>query len=334
MIPYSVLDLSPVPAGGTPADALRNTAALARHAESLGYTRYWLAEHHNMTGIASAATAVVIGHVAGATTRIRVGSGGVMLPNHAPLVVAEAFGTLETLYPGRIDLGLGRAPGSDGVTMRALRRGRDNSDDFPAEVMELMGYLGTPNPAAQVRAVPGEGTHVPIWILGSSLYGAQLAAHLGLPYAFASHFAPDALSQAADIYRERFQPSAHLAKPHFMMALNVFAAEDDETARYLRTSSQQAFANLRLGRPGPLPRPVRDINAVLPADILGAVNHALGCAAVGDVDSVRDDLRALLIAFEPDEVIIACAIHDPAARQKSYAIAAEAMQTMGALPAL
>jgi luciferase family oxidoreductase group 1 len=287
-----------------------------------------------MTGIASAATAVVIGHVAGATSRIRVGSGGIMLPNHAPLVVAEAFGTLATLYPDRIDLGLGRAPGTDGVTMRALRRGRDRGDDFPAEVAELMGYLGPARPGAQVRAVPGEGTNVPIWILGSSLYGAQLAAHMGLPYAFASHFAPDALSQAADIYRERFQPSEHLAKPHFMMAVNVFGAEDDATAQYLRSSSQQAFANLRLGRPGPLPRPVADINAVLPPDILAAVNHSLGCAAVGDLGSVQGDLRALLTAFEPDEVIMAGAIHDPAARQKSYAIAAEAMQTMGALPAI
>lgn len=334
MIPYSVLDLSPVPEGGTPADALRNTADLARHAESLGYTRFWLAEHHNMTGIASAATAVVIGHVAGATTRMRIGAGGIMLPNHAPLVVAEAFGTLATLYPDRIDLGLGRAPGSDGVTMRALRRGRDAGDDFPAEVMELMGYLGPARPGAPVRAVPGEGTNVPVWILGSSLYGAQLAAHLGLPYAFASHFAPDALSQAADIYRERFQPSEHLSAPHFMLAVNVFAADTDERAQYLRTSSQQAFANLRLGRPGPLPRPVADINAVLPADILGAVNHALGCAAVGGPESVRDDLRALLTAFQPDEVIIAGAIHDPAERRASYTIAAEAMQALGDVPAI
>jgi luciferase family oxidoreductase group 1 len=332
MTRYSILDLVPIAEGGTASDALANSAGLARHADALGYTRYWVAEHHNMPGIASAATAVVVGHLAAATSRIRIGAGGIMLPNHAPLVVAEQFGTLDALFPGRIDLGLGRAPGSDGATMRAMRRGM-GADDFPAEVMELMGYLGDARPGAAVRAVPGQGSHVPLWILGSSLYGAQLAAHLGLPYAFASHFAPDALAQAAQIYRERFTPSDVLAKPYFMMAINVFAGEDDAHGAYLRTSSQQSFANLRLGRPGPLPRPVEDIAALLPPQILHGVNHALGVAAVGGPRKVRRDLEALIVEFAPDEVLLAGAIHDSKARQRSYAIAADAMQTLGAVAA-
>ena len=246
----SILDLSPIPEGGSAAEALANSVALAQAAERLGYHRFWLAEHHSMPGIASAATAVVIGHVAGATRTIRVGAGGIMLPNHAPLVVAEAFGTLETLYPGRIDLGLGRAPGSDGATMRALRRRMQSEDDFPQDVIELMGYFSTAEEGARVRAIPGEGTQVPVWILGSSLYGAQLAAYLGLPYAFASHFAPDALDQALAVYRARFRPSDYLARPYVMVAAGLFAAETDAEADFLRSSQLLAFARLRSGAPG------------------------------------------------------------------------------------
>ncbi len=325
MIPYSLLDLAPVPEGHTPADALANTRDLAQYAETLGYTRYWLAEHHNMTGIASAATAVLIGHVAGATRTIRVGAGGIMLPNHAPLMVAEEFGTLATLYPDRIDLGLGRAPGTDGATAQALRRGMRPEDSFPQDVQELIAYLGAPDPVARVRAVPGAGTHVPVWILGSSLYGAQLAAALGLPYAFASHFAPAALEQALDVYRRSFRPSEHLDQPHAMMAINVFAAATDAEGARLQTSMMQAFANLRQGRPGPLPRPVDDIAAELSPPVLASVRQALACSAVGSPDSVRRQLAELIAAFRPDEVMLSAQIHDHAARRNAFRIAAEAM---------
>ena len=328
MIPYSMLDLSPVPEGFTPADALRNTLDLARHAESWGYNRFWLAEHHNMTGIASAATSVLIGHVAGGTKTIRVGAGGVMLPNHAPLVIAEHFGTLATLYPGRIDLGLGRAPGTDMATARALRRNLDGADDFPQSVVELMEYFADETPDARVRAIPGMGTHVPLWILGSSTYGAQLAAYLGLPYAFASHFAPDALSQAVEIYRRTFRPSAQLDAPHFMLAVNVFAAEDDAQGRYLMTSMQQAFANLRTGKPGPLPRPVHDIAAHLDPAILAGVQHALSCSAAGGPETVRRQLGELITRHAPDEVIFTGQIHDHKARLASFEIAADIMRSM------
>ena len=267
MIPYSLLDLAPVPEGFTIADALGNTIDLAQHAESLGYHSYWLAEHHNMPGIASAATSVLIGRVAAATKTIRVGSGGVMLPNNAPLVVAEQFGTLATLFPDRIDLGIGRAPGTDMATARALRRTLQDADGFVQDVIELISYFGDDQADARVRAVPGAGTNVPVWILGSSLYGAQLAAHFGLPYAFASHFAPAALEQALEIYRRSFQPSASLQSPKFMLAINVFAAESDTQAQFLKTSVQQAFANLRSGQPGLLPRPVE----TLPASISPAM---------------------------------------------------------------
>src|SRR3954467_9694649 len=263
MPPFSVLDLAPVPLGSTPADALRNTLDLAQHAEQLGYTRYWLAEHHNMVGIASAATAVVIGYVAAGTSRIRVGAGGIMLPNHAPLIIAEQFGTLETLSPGRIDLGVGRAPGTDQRTLRALRRDPTSADTFPQDVLELQALLGPLQPGQVVQAVPGAGLRVPIWILGSSLFGAQLAALLGLPYAFASHFAPDALMPALEIYRERFQPSRQLDRPYAMAGVNVFAADTDDQARRLFTTAQQSFANLQRGMPGPYPPPVDDINEVL-----------------------------------------------------------------------
>ena len=331
MIPFSVLDLSPIPEGGTAADALRNTLDLARHAESLGYKRFWLAEHHNMTGIASAATAVVIGHVAAGTKTIRVGSGGVMLPNHAPLVIAEAFGTLATLHPGRIDLGLGRAPGTDMETARALRRNLQAGDAFPQDVLELMAYFDEVRPGQRVRAIPGAGTHVPVWILGSSLYGAQLAAALGLPYAFASHFAPAALEEAIETYRHTFRPSEALERPHFMLAANVFAADTDAQGRRLQTSMTQAFANLRTGQPGPLPAPVDDIDAVLDPAIKASAQAALRVSAVGSPDTVRRELGTLIRRYEPDEVILTGQIHDHAARLRSFAIAASAMRGLGAL---
>ena len=330
MVPYSILDLAPIPEGSDARAALRASAGLAAHAEAHGYTRFWLAEHHGMPGIASAATALCIANAAQATQTIRVGAGGIMLPNHAPLVIAEQFGTLEALFPGRIDLGLGRAPGSDGVTMRALRRRMEGEDDFPAATMELMAYLDDPRPDMPLVATPGAGAKVPVWILGSSLYGAQMAAAMGLPYAFASHFAPDALGHAIRVYRDGFQPSAGLPRPHFMMAINVFCGADDAEGAYLRSSAQQAFANLRMGRPGALPRPVEDVRAVIPPQVLGAVNHALGVAAVGGPESVKRDLAALIEAYRPDEVILASAIHDPEARKASVARAAAAMQALAA----
>jgi luciferase family oxidoreductase group 1 len=323
MVPFSMLDLSPIPEGGTAAEALSNTLDLARHAEGWGYRRFWLAEHHGVPGIASAATAVVIGAVAAATRTIRVGAGGIMLPNHAPLTVAEAFGTLATLYPGRIDLGLGRAPGTDLPTMRALRRHMEGPDRFPQDVVELLGYLGDPEPGAAVRAVPGEGTHVPVWILGSSLYGAQLAAHLGLPYAFASHFAPAELEHAAAVYRATFRPSPWLAGPRLMLALNVFAADSDEEARFLRSSLVQAFVNLRTGNPGRLPRPVEDLAARLDPMALAMADRALACSAVGSPETVRRAIAAFVDRHRPDELILTGQIHDHAARLRSFAIAAE-----------
>lgn len=324
---YSVLDLSPIIEGGSAAQSLRNTLDVAQHAEGWGYTRYWLAEHHNMPGIASAATSVVIGHVAGGTKTIRVGSGGVMLPNHAPLIVAEQFGTLATLYPGRIDLGVGRAPGTDMQTARALRRGMEQTDSFPQDVIELLGYLGEAAPNQPVRAIPGEGTHVPVWILGSSLYGAQLAAQLGLPYAFASHFAPAALADALDIYRDRFQPSQFSEVPYFMLAVNAFAADDADTGTYLKTSMQQAFARLRSGQPGPLPRPVRDITQVLDAGLLRMVDQALQCSVTGTAAQVRASTETIVQRYDPDEVIISAPIHDHAARLRSLEITAKVMRS-------
>ncbi len=325
MIPYSLLDLAPIPEGSTAADALANSLTLARMAEAEGYHRFWLAEHHNMPGIASAATAVVIGHIAAGTRTIRVGSGGIMLPNHAPLQVAEAFGTLATLYPGRIDLGLGRAPGTDMATARALRRNMEASDQFPEDVVELLTYLAAPDPAARIRAVPGEGTEVPVWILGSSLYGAQLAAYLGLPYAFASHFAPAQLAAAVETYRATFRPSQWLAAPYFMLAAGVCAAETDDEADYLRSSQRLAFARLRLGRPGKLPRPSADLSEI-PAAMLAEVDHALSCAAVGSLESVGRQLAGLIARYRPDEIILTGMIHDPKARLHSFRLAAQAMR--------
>lgn len=325
MVPFSVLDLAPVPEGSTVRQSLANTLDLARHAEGWGYSRYWLAEHHNMEGIASAATAVVIGAVAAATRTIRVGAGGVMLPNHAPLTVAEAFGTLAELHPGRIDLGLGRAPGGDAGTARALRRYMAGADRFPQDVIELLGYLADARQDAAVRATPGQGTHVPVWILGSSLFGAQLAAQLGLPYAFASHFAPAAALEASAIYRERFQPSTHLRQPCFMLALNVFAAETDAEGVRLMTSMQQAFANLRLGRPGRLPRPVDDIRAVLDPHVFAGVEQALAFSAAGARDTVRQQIGEIIARYNPDELILTGQIHDHAARLRSFEIAADVL---------
>ena len=324
---YSLLDLSPVAEGQTTAEALANTLNLARHAEAWGYTRFWLAEHHNMPGIASAATSVVIGHVAAGTKTIRVGAGGIMLPNHAPLVIAEQFGTLATLFPGRIDLGLGRAPGTDMATARALRRHLQASDEFPQDVLELIGYFGPANPEARIRAIPGEGTEVPVWILGSSLYGAQLAAYLGLPYAFASHFAPAALEDALATYRQTFRPSEWLKKPYFMLAVGVCAADTPEEAEVLRSSQILAFARLRMGRPGKLPRPQADLSEI-PAQMRAEVDRALSCSAVGDRAKLRAQLGRLIDLHRPDEVILTGMIHDSTARLRSFQIAAEVMQTL------
>src|SRR5215210_857148 len=290
MPPFSILDLAPIPQGATPADALRRTLDLAQHAEQWGFHRYWLAEHHNMVGIASAATAIVIGYVAGGTRTIRVGAGGIMLPNHAPLIIAEQFGTLETLYPGRIDLGVGRAPGTDQRTLRALRRDPMSADTFPQDVLELQALLGPLQPGQVVQAVPGTGLQVPIWILGSSLYGAQLAAMLGLPYAFASHFAPDALMPALQVYRERFQPSHQLERPYAMVGVNVIAAETDAEARRLFTSAQQAFANMLRGTRGKLPPPIDDIESYWSPTEKEHVCKMLACSFVGTPETVRDGL--------------------------------------------
>lgn len=320
---FSILDLAPVPEGADTRTAIANSVDLARHAESWGYHRYWLAEHHAMPGIASAATSVLIGHIAGATRRIRVGAGGIMLPNHAPLAIAEQFGTLATIYPGRIDLGLGRAPGGDMAVARALRRSLDPGDGFPADVQELIGYFGPARPDAAVRAHPGEGTNVPVWVLGSSLYGAQLAAHFGLPYAFASHFAPAALDQAVEVYRRDFKPSPQLDRPRFMLAANIFAADTHAEAVRLRTTMQLAFARLRMGRPGKLPRPVDDIDAEIGPAYRAGVDEALRISATGTARDVQRDIGALIARYRPDELILTGQIHDHAARLRSFEIAAE-----------
>jgi luciferase family oxidoreductase group 1 len=328
-MPLSILDLAFVPEGATAADALAHSADLARHAERLGYRRFWLAEHHNMVGIASAATSVVIGHVAAVTSTIRVGAGGIMLPNHSPLVIAEHFGTLATLYPGRIDLGLGRAPGTDQQTVRALRRNPAAADTFPQDVLELQALLGPVQPGQTVQAVPGAGTNVPLWILGSSLFGAQLAAALGLPYAFASHFAPDALMQALAVYRDKFQPSEQLERPHAMVGVNVFAADTDAEARRLFTSAQQSFANMVRGRRGKLPAPIDDIESYWTPMEKAQASRMLACSVVGSPGTVREGVRRLVEETGADELIVAAAIHDHDARLRSYEILAEAMGTSG-----
>jgi luciferase family oxidoreductase group 1 len=323
MIPFSILDLCPIPQGSAPADAFRNTLNLAQHAEKLGYRRYWLAEHHNMPGIASAATSVVIGYVAGGTKTIRVGSGGIMLPNHSPLVIAEQFGTLASLYPGRIDLGLGRAPGTDVLTARALRRDSANSSDrFPQDVEELL-HLFEPVPDQKIRAVPGAGLDVPIWLLGSSLFSAQLAAALGLPFAFASHFAPADLLEALSLYRRNFQPSKYLAKPYAMVGANVIAAETDAAARFQFTSIQQAFTNLRRGMPGQIPPPIENIDDFWSPVEKAYTSQSLLCSVVGSVETVERGLNRFLEVTQPDELIITANIYDQSARLRSFELVAE-----------
>jgi luciferase family oxidoreductase group 1 len=328
MPPFSVLDLAPVPEGFTPSDALRNTLDLAQHAERWGYNRYWLAEHHNMVGIASAATSVVIGHVAGGTRTMRIGAGGIMLPNHSPLVIAEQFGTLDALFPGRIDLGVGRAPGTDQRTLRALRRDPTSADTFPQDVLELQALLAAVQPDQAIQAVPGAGSNVPIWILGSSLFGAQLAAMLGLPYAFASHFAPGALMQALQVYRERFQPSAQLDRPHAMVGVNVIAADTDEEARHLFTSAQQSFTNLFRGARGKLQPPIDDIESYWsPHEKVQAMNM-LSCSFVGSPKTVRDGLETFIAQTGADEVMVAAAIYDHSKRLRSYEILSAVREAM------
>ena len=325
----SVLDLSPIIEGGDAASAFRNTVDLAQHAEQWGYHRFWLAEHHNLPGIASAATSVVIGHVAGQTKNIRVGAGGIMLPNHAPLVIAEQFGTLESLYPGRIDLGLGRAPGSDQLTARALRRYLGSSGDtFPQDVLELQSYFLPAKPGQAVQAVPGAGLNVPLYLLGSSDFSARLAAELGLPFAFASHFAPDYLEVALELYRRNFQPSAALVRPHAMIGVGVFAAETDSVARRLFSSAQLQFLNLIRGRPGKLPPPVDRVADYCSAAELAAIDQRTRCSAVGSPETVRRRLKELLEQTRADEMIATAQIFDHAARLRSFEIAAEQFRTI------
>jgi luciferase family oxidoreductase group 1 len=328
MPPFSILDLAPVALGSTPGQALRNSLDLAQHAERWGYNRYWLAEHHNMVGIASAATAVTIGFVAGGTRAIRVGAGGVMLPNHAPLLIAEQFGTLESLYPGRIDLGLGRAPGTDQVTLRALRRSPETAESFPRDVLELQALLDDLRPGQTVQAVPGTGLKVPLWILGSSLFGAQLAAMLGLPFAFASHFAPDALKPALEIYRARFEPSTQLKRPYAMVGVNVVAAETDALARRLFTSAQQSFTNHLRGTRGQLRPPIDDIDRYWTASEKTQASRMLTYAFVGSQETVARGLDQFISETAADELMIASAIFDHQARLRSYEILAEAHNTL------
>lgn len=328
---YSVLDLSPILEGETAAQSFKHSLNLAQHVEKWGYHRYWVAEHHSIPGVASAATSVVIGHVAGGTSTIRVGSGGIMLPNHAPLVIAEQFGTLESLYPGRIDLGLGRAPGGDQTTARALRRGLGSSGDtFPADVEELQSYLGKPEPGQRVKAVPGQGLNVPIYLLGSSTFSASLAAELGLPFAFASHFAPEMLHQALEIYRSHFRPSLQLEKPHVMVGVNVFAADTDAEAQRLFTSLQQVFLNLIRGWPKQLPPPVDDIHKIWSPVEAAHVDRMTRCSAVGGPESFRRQIESLLEETQADELIATAHIHDQAARLRSFEIAAEVFREIGA----
>jgi luciferase family oxidoreductase group 1 len=325
MIPFSVLDLSPIVEGGNAAQSFRNTLDLAQHAERLDYRRYWLAEHHSMPGIASAATAVVMSYVAAGTSIIRVGAGGIMLPNHAPLVIAEQFGTLESLFPGRIDLGLGRAPGTDQITSQALRRNLNTDvNQFPNDVLELMAYFQDSIPGQKVQAIPGAGLNIPIWILGSSLFGAQLAAELGLPFAFASHFAPAQMMDAIAVYRQRFRPSANLKTAYVMLGFNVFAAETDDEAQFLSTSMKQAFVNLRSGRPSRLKPPVRDYEKSLTDREHAILDQVLSCAAIGSLETVRRELKAFIARTGADELMITSQIFNHAARVHSYKLAAEA----------
>jgi len=331
MVPLSILDLSPITEGSDAGRALRNSLDLARHVEALGYGRYWMAEHHNLPGIASAATAVALAHVASGTSTIRIGAGGIMLPNHAPLMIAEQFGTLAALHPGRVELGLGRAPGSDQLTARAMRRNLlASADQFPQDVVELMHYFQPAEPDQAVQAVPGAGLTVPIWILGSSLFGAQLAAILGLPFAFASHFAPAAMMQAIAIYRERFSPSAQLAIPRVMLGVTVVAAESDAEARFLFSSLQQSSLNNRTGRPSRVPPPIEDFDARLDPYARAILADALGSAIVGSPDTVRRGLDELIRRTGADELIVTANIFDHAKRRRSFEIVAEVHGAMKA----
>jgi luciferase family oxidoreductase group 1 len=332
MIPLSILDLAPVAEGRRPADTFAHMLELARLGEALGYRRFWLAEHHNMPGIASAATAVLIAHVAAATQTIRVGAGGVMLPNHAPLQVAEQVGTLGRLHPGRIVRGLGRAPGTDQAATRALRRYYSAAEEFPADVVELLSYFEPVRDGQAVQAVPGSGVEVEAWILGSSLFGARLAATLGLPYAFASHFAPAMLEEALAVYRSTFRPSPRLSKPHVMLAMNVVVADSDDEAARLFTTQQQAFANLRSGRPGLVPPPLAsaaELAQRYPAPMLSMLDEVLSCSAVGAPDTVAARLKDFVARHQPDELIFTANIHDPAARLRSFELAMQAARTLG-----
>ena len=330
MIPFSILDLAPITEGSDARQAFRNTLDLARLGERLGYRRYWLAEHHNMPGIASAATAVLIGHVAAGTSTIRVGAGGIMLPNHAPLQVAEAFGTLASLHPGRIDLGLGRAPGTDQATARALRRYFDSAEAFPQDVLELLGYFEPAKAGQPVRAVPGAGIEVPVWLLGSSLFSARLSAQLGLPFAFASHFAPDAMDEALALYRRDFTPSARLQQPFAMLGINVVAADGDAEARRLFTTQQQSFIKLRRGRPGLIPPPIDDIETYWTPPEKLMVERALACAVVGDAATVKDGIAAFIARHRPDELMLTANIFEHAARRHSFEMAAAARDALAA----
>lgn len=330
MVPFSILDLAPIVEGGDAGLALRNSLDLARHAEGWGYRRYWMAEHHAMPGVASAATAVALGHVAGGTKTIRIGAGGVMLPNHAPLVIAEQFGTLDALYPGRIDLGLGRAPGTDMAAAAALRRSlASDANQFPRDVVELLSYFRSPEPGQRVRAIPGEGQDVAVWILGSSTYGAQLAAMLGLPYAFASHFAPQQMIEAIRVYRAQFQPSEHLAEPYVMLGFNAFAAESDAEGALLASSMQQAFVALRTGNPGQLKPPVAGYADTLPRDQRAMLGMVLSCSAIGSPTTVKAAIEAFVERTGADELMITSQIFDHAARLRSYEIVANCFGKRG-----
>jgi luciferase family oxidoreductase group 1 len=325
MIPLSVLDLSPIVEGGDAGQSLRASARLAQAAERLGYTRFWMAEHHSMPGIASAATAVALAFVGSQTSTIRIGAGGIMLPNHAPLTVAEQFGTLESLYPGRVDLGLGRAPGTDQAAAYALRRNLgSDANQFPNDVVELMNYFK--GETGRVRAIPGEGLHIPVWILGSSLYGAQLAAMLGQPYAFASHFAPQMMMEAIRVYRERFEPSAQLGKPYVMLGFNVFAADTDEEARLLSTSVQQAVVALRTGQPTQLPPPQANYAESLPMEARAIIDSFLTCSAIGSPETVRREVEAFVKRTGADELMVTSQIFDPQARIRSYELLMDAVR--------
>lgn len=332
MIPYSLLDLAPITQGSSARQALLNARSLAQEAERQGFLRFWLAEHHNMTGIASAATAVAIGYVAEGTQSIRVGSGGIMLPNHAPLMVAEQFGTLASLYPGRIDLGLGRAPGTDSLTMQALRRYQDSVDQFPRDVQELQHYFRVAQPGQAVRAVPGEGLEVPLWLLGSSLFSAQLAAAMGLPFAFAAHFAPDHLMQALDLYRSRFRPSEQLAEPYCMAAIPLYAADTEDEARLMMTSVQQQFVDLRRGTPGPLKPPLADINQHYSAAELSAASQALREAIVGDQAQVAQGIQQFVQRTGVNEIMFSSHVFDHQQRLRSLQITASACRARAGNP--